>query len=123
LLRAGASGYLLKKAAADELIGAIRTVASGGTHLDSGLANRVVDTYVGRQTFGTAPREGQLSEREAEVLRLIALGHSNKEAAAQLGISVRTIETYKVRLMEKLGLGSRSEIVRYAIQQGWLHDS
>ncbi|MGB8511159.1 MAG: response regulator transcription factor [Pyrinomonadaceae bacterium] len=123
LLRAGASGYVLKKAAAEELIGAIRAVAAGGTYLDSSLAGHVVDNYVGQQAAKTSSRGGNLSEREAEVLRLIALGHSNKEIASQLNISVRTAETYKVRLMEKLGLNSRAEIVRYALQQGWLQDS
>ena len=122
LLQAGASGYVLKRGAAEELILAVRTVAAGGVYLDPSLAGRVVSGYLGGQ-FGlpSSPR-GDLSEREAEVLRRIALGYSNKEIAAQLGVGVRSVETYKTRLMEKLDLRSRADIVRYALHQGWLQE-
>lgn len=120
LLQAGASGYVLKRGAAEELIHAIRTVAAGGVYLDPSLAGRLVSSYLGRQPPDPTAQRGDLSERETEVLRLIALGYSNKEIAAQLGIGVRTVETYKTRLMAKLELQSRADIVRYALQQGWL---
>ena len=121
LLQAGASGYLLKRAAAEELIRAIRTVAAGGVYLDPALAGKVVDSFIRQPPSPDAPpRNNVLSKRETEVLRRIAEGYSNKEIAARLKISVKTVETYKARLMEKLDLRSRAEIVRYALQQGWL---
>ena len=123
LLAAGASGYLLKRAAANELVHAIRTVAAGGVYIDPALAGKVVDSFIRQLAPGEERRPGpDLSEREVEVLRLIAWGYSYKEIAAQLGIGVRTVETYKTRLMEKLELRSRADIVRYAVQQGWLQE-
>lgn len=120
LLRAGASGYVLKRAVADELIRAIRTVASGGMYLDPVLAEKVVGSFLGTP-YKPTPSEGNpLSERETSVLRLLAQGYSNKEISAQLSISVKTVETYKARSMEKLGLDSRVDVVRYASQRGWL---
>jgi DNA-binding NarL/FixJ family response regulator len=122
-LEAGASGYVLKRAAADELIRAIRTVAAGGVYLDPSLAGKVVGSFVNKspQQLLRGEIEGApLSEREAEVIRLIAQGYTNKEIAVQLSLSVKTVETYKARSMEKLGLDSRAEIVRYALEQGWL---
>jgi two-component system response regulator NreC len=123
LLKAGASGYVLKRAAAHELIQAIRAVAAGNTYLDPTIVNNVVSSYVRKQAAKEGQPHGELSERETEVLRLIALGYSNKEIASQLEIGVRTVETYKVRLMEKLNFHSRAEIVRYALLQGWLQDT
>ena len=123
LLQAGASGYVLKRAASKELIRAIRVVAAGQVYLDPSVAGQVVSSFVGRKSEQSAIGGGDISERETEVLRRIALGHSNKEIAAQLDISVKTVETYKTRLMEKLDLHSRADIVRYAIRQGWLHDN
>jgi DNA-binding NarL/FixJ family response regulator len=123
LLKAGASGYVLKRAAVDDLARALRVVASGGTYIDPALAERVVGGYLRTHAGAGHQRQGELSDREVEVLRLIAWGYSNKEIAAQLDISVRTVETYKVRLMEKLDFHSRSEIVRYALQQGWLEEA
>jgi len=122
LLEAGASGFLLKRAATVELIHAIRAVAAGGTYIDPTLAGRVLSTFM-RQASSKNPLErSDLSDRETEVLRQIAWGYSNKEIAAQLGISVKTVETYKTRLTEKLALKGRTEIVRYAVSQGWLQD-
>lgn len=120
MLQAGARGYVLKQAAADELIVAIRTVAAGQSYLDSTLVNRVVHTFTHPQTSGSEAPETDLSEREATVVRLIAYGYSNKEIATQIGISVKTVDTYKMRAMEKLGLHSRVGLVRYALQCGWL---
>lgn len=120
LLEAGATGYVLKRAAAHDLIQAIRTVAAGGVYLDPAVAGRVVEEYVGPKS---AVPEAELSGREGNVLRLLAQGYSNKEIAAQLELSVKTVETYKARAMEKLGLASRVDLVRYAMQQGWLAGS
>ena len=126
MLEAGASGYVLKRSAADDLIRAIRTIAGGGVYIDPSLSVRVVSDAAQKPLTGGAFRvEGMgsdLSEREAEVLRRIAQGYSNKEIAAQLSLSVKTVETYKARSMEKLSLDSRVDIVRYALQQGWLSD-
>jgi DNA-binding NarL/FixJ family response regulator len=119
LLEAGASGYVLKRAAASELVQAIRAVAGGGTYIDPALAASVVDDFVRPAVEPAA----ELSEREAEVVRLIALGYSNKEIAAQLKLSVKTVETYKTRSMEKLRIHSRVDIVRYAAQRGWLQNA
>lgn len=122
MFKAGASGYVLKRAATHELIQAIRKVAAGGTYLDQSLAKNVVNSYVQKQSTQIGRAGCDLSERETDVLRRIALGYTNKEIAVQLNISVRTVETYKVRLMEKLNLHSRAEVVRYALLQGWLHE-
>jgi DNA-binding NarL/FixJ family response regulator len=119
LLEAGAAGYALKRAAPEELIHAIRAVAGGGTYLDPAIAGKVVGGFVRPR-----PAEGgELSEREIEVVRLTAAGHSNKEIAARLDLSVKTVETYKARSLEKLGLHSRADLVRYALQRGWLRDA
>lgn len=123
LLEVGASGYVLKKAAAEELIKAIRVVAAGGVYLDPALAGKVVGGYLGKRRFGGTPQGNQLSEREAEVMRLVAWGYTNKEVAGYLGISVKTVETHKANLMQKLDLKSRVEIVRYALRQGWLRET
>ena len=147
LLRAGAAGYVLKRAAAGELVRAVRAVAAGGTYIDPALAGAVVEGYLGSQGAqdsragrggrggaegapgnapggapGGAPR-ATLSEREREVLLRVARGFSNKEVAAALGLSVKTVETYKARVAEKLELRSRVDIVRYAARQGWLGEA
>jgi DNA-binding NarL/FixJ family response regulator len=123
LLEAGASGYALKRMAAEELINAIRVVAGGGFYLDPALAGKVVRGYVGKQRLRGAPQCNTLSERETEVLRLVAWGYTNKEIAAYFNLSVKTVETHKANLMEKLDLKSRVEMVRYAVQQGWLRET
>lgn len=122
LLAAGAAGYVLKRAAAAELIHAIRVVAGGGIYLDPTMAGKVVGGFVHRGSSDHDSHSAALSEREAEVGRLTAAGYSNKEVAARLELSVKTIETYRARAMEKLGLQSRADLVRYAVQQGWLQD-
>ena len=106
LLRAGASGYVLKKSAAATLIGAIREVAGGGSYIEPEM----------REPVG-----GELlSAREEEVLRAIAWGRSNKEVAAELGLSVKTVESYRATATGKLTLRTRADIVRYAVGRGWL---
>jgi DNA-binding NarL/FixJ family response regulator len=120
LLEAGASGYVLKRAAAEELVHAIRTVASGGMYLDPSLAGQVIGSFVSKQGARVVSKGIGLSDREEEVVRLIAQGYSNKEIAARLSLSVKTVETYKARSLEKLGLRGRTDLVRYALPRGWL---
>lgn len=121
LLEAGALGYMLKRAAAEELIQAIRTVAAGGVHVDPRVSDKLVGALFSQSEGNTGFAE-KLSDRELAVLRLIAQGYSNKEIAAKLELSVKTIETYKARSMEKLQLRSRVDIVRHANQHGWLRE-
>lgn len=121
LLAAGAAGYVLKRAAPEELIHAIRAVAAGGVYLDPGMAGKVVGGFV-RQDAENGPQNGELSDREAEVARATAAGFSNKEIAARIELSIKTVETYRARAMEKLGLRTRADLVRYAVQQGWFQD-
>jgi DNA-binding NarL/FixJ family response regulator len=123
LLRAGASGYVLKRAAAAELVRAVRTVAAGGTYIDPSLAGAVVAGYLDAEATADQPPHDALSDREREVLLRIAKGFSNKEVAAELGLSVKTVETYKARVVEKLHLRTRVDIVRYAAAQGWLGET
>ena len=120
LLEAGASGYVLKRAAAGELVQAIRAVAGGGVYLDPALAAHVAGGFVSVDAARKALTGTELSDREEEVVRLIAEGYSNKQIAAQLSLSIKTVETYKARSLEKLGLRDRIALVRYARQQGWL---
>ena len=117
LLATGAVGYVLKQSPSAELLRAIRAAASGGRYLDSALPTL------------TEPRDPRrraatplITERETEVLRLMAIGHSNKEIAADLGISVKTVEVHKANAMRKLGLRGRTDVVRYASLNGWLRE-
>lgn len=123
LLEAGASGYVLKRSVAEDLLRAIGIVAMGGTYLDPAVADKVVGGYIGKQPLKGQALGQELSEREIEVLRLIARGFANREIAEQLSLSVKTVETYRARAMEKLGFDSRAEIVRYAAHQGWLEQT
>jgi len=114
---AGASGYLLKEAADVDLVAAIRAVAAGERYVHPTLGARMVAAdATARQRAETDP----LSEREREVLHLLALGHTNQEIADMLFISVRTAETHRAHIMRKLGLSTRAELVRYAIAEGLL---
>ena len=122
LLEAGASGYMLKKTAADELVKGIRVVAAGGVYLYPAQAGKVVGGFIGKKGLRGAGSRTDLSDRETEVLRLVAWGYTNKEIASQLNISVKTVETHKSNVMEKLSLKSRSDFVRYALHQGWLEE-
>jgi DNA-binding NarL/FixJ family response regulator len=119
LLRAGVLGYVLKQSAPAELLHAIRTAASGEPYLDSTLAKRVTRGFLAREGR-TNNAAAVLSDREAEVLRRIAAGYSNKETAARLSLSVKTVEAHKANAMRKLGLNGRIDIVKYAILKGWL---
>jgi DNA-binding NarL/FixJ family response regulator len=119
LLKAGASGYVLKLATGDELIRALRVVAAGGAYLDPVLAGKVVGEIVNEDADGPADAT-PLTERESQIVLRVAQGFSNKEIAAQLDISVKTVETHKLRSMEKLGLKSRAEVVQFALRRGWL---
>jgi two-component system response regulator NreC len=123
LLRAGVSGYVLKQSAPSELLQAIRVAAAGGQYLDSSLTPRVTAGFLGRKGKGANEAGISLTEREADVLRLIASGYSNKEIAARLSLSVKTVEAHKANAMRKLGLNGRIDIVKYAILQGWLHNA
>jgi len=123
ILRAGAAGYLLKQSASSELVHAIRAVAAGDIYLDPAVTKRVVANAYGRLARRGMPADKDLSGREEEVLRLIAWGHANKEIAARLDISVKTVEMYKARAMEKMGMKNRIDIVRYALLKGWLQDT
>jgi DNA-binding NarL/FixJ family response regulator len=122
LLRAGVSGYVLKRSAPTELLQAIRAVASGGQYLDSTLTPQVTAGFASRPG-GRARPESNLTDREAEVLRLIASGYGNKEIAARLSLSVKTIEAHKANAMRKLDLTGRIDIVKYAVLQGWLDNA
>lgn len=113
----GANGYVLKDAASAELVTAIREVAVGGRYLHPVLGARMVNVELEERERAAAD---PLTEREREVLRLLAEGHTNPEIAARLYISVRTAETHRAHIMQKLGLTARSELVRYAIDQGML---
>jgi DNA-binding NarL/FixJ family response regulator len=116
---AGARGYVLKEAADVEVVGAIREVARGGRYVHPELGARLVAAEAEAERMA---EEDPLSEREREVLRLLALGHTNQEIAKQLYISVRTAETHRAHIMQKLRLGSRAELVRYAIAHGLLDE-
>jgi DNA-binding NarL/FixJ family response regulator len=119
LLRSGASGYVLKQSAAEELVRAIRRVAAGQKYLDPAITEQAI----GRVTAGTRrAAEGRLTRREEDVLRFVALGFLAKEIAGRLGISIKTVDTHKANAMIKLGLKNRIDIVRYAILQGWLQE-
>jgi DNA-binding NarL/FixJ family response regulator len=121
LLKAGAKGYVVKRSAAEDLVRAIRVVAGGETYIDPAVAGELV-AAVSTSLPAPMSTEAELSSRESEVLRLIAEGHGIKAIAAKLNVGVRTVETYKARGMGKLGLKTRVNIIRYAVQQGWLKD-
>ena len=111
-LREGASGFILKEAAKDTLADAVRKVAAGGTYVDP-----VVGVRLAREPEFEGPPDG-LSGREAQVLGLVALGHTNHEIADRLFISVRTVEAHRTHIQQKISFGSRAELVRYALDHG-----
>jgi two-component system response regulator NreC len=115
-LRAGALGYVLKEAADDELVTAVRLAADGGTYLHPQLGAKLA-----AEPADTGPPDG-LTEREVEILRLIALGHTNAEIGERLYLSVRTVESHRAHIQQKLGRTSRSELVRYALDHGLVDD-
>ena len=113
-LRAGIRGYLLKTQAADDLARAIRDAVRGHLFLSAAVARVVVDGYVA----GTPPAQEVLAPRERQVLQLVAEGHTSKAIAAKLGLSVKTVESYRARVMEKVGVHETAGLVRYAIRNG-----
>jgi DNA-binding NarL/FixJ family response regulator len=123
LLQAGASGYVLKQSEPAVLLQAVRAVAAGDSYLDPAITGKALSGYFGRRAGGESVAEVNLSDREAEVVRLIALGYSNKEIAARLTLSVKTVEAHKANAMRKLDMHSRIDIVRYAMLRGWLQDT
>ena len=120
--QAGARGYVLKNSAAGELIRAIRQVVAGNTYVDPKMTQHVVESAVGRRPLSGPDVRKTLTRREEDVLRETARGYANKEIAARLRISVKTVETHKSRAMQKMGMTSRIDIVRYGRLQGWLDD-
>jgi len=123
-LKGGAVGYVLKQAADQELLLAIRAVMRGEVYIHPAMTRSLLGDLVDRtrDPFSLAKPEGsaELSEREAEVIKQVARGHTNQEIADRLGLSVKTVETYRARAMEKLGLANRAALVRYALERGWL---
>jgi two-component system, NarL family, response regulator NreC len=117
---AGASGYVLKEAADEEVVSAVRDIAAGGSYVHPTLGARMVAAEAQERAAAEAD---PLSEREREVLRLLALGHTNQEIAQRLYISVRTAESHRAHIMQKLRLATRAELVRYALSHGLLADS
>jgi two-component system, NarL family, response regulator NreC len=113
-LAAGADGYLLKEAAEEDLVQAIQDVAAGRRYVHPLLGARLAE----QATDSTRTAAAELSERERQVLHLLSRGHTNQEIARQLFISIRTVETHRARLMQKLGLHTRAELVAYALQAG-----
>ena len=122
ILRAGASGYVLKQSSSTELLHAIRAVAKGGKYLDPAVAGKVMGSFLGRSS-SAMEKLPEITDREAEVLRLISWGHSNKDIANRLDLSVKTVEVHKTNAMKKLGMNSRIDIVRYAVLQGWMEST
>lgn len=120
LLKAGAAGYVLKRAAATDLVDAVRAAARGEAFLYPSVAKTVVTDYLRRLERGEAERRPYdgLTEREREVLALIAEGHTNQEIAGRLFISIKTVQTHRAHIFEKLSLHDRTELVRYAIRVG-----
>jgi DNA-binding NarL/FixJ family response regulator len=120
-MEAGVRGYVLKRSAVENLVQAIRAVMTGGIYLDPAIAGRVFNAKRASARLsaskGAAPA---LTDRESDVLKMAALGFTNKEIAARLDVGVKSVETYKARGLEKLGLKTRAELVRYASGQGWL---
>jgi len=122
-LEAGARGYVLKRSAAECLVQAIRAVLVGGLYVDPAIANRMFKTIPKRSGQPDARAVLELTDRETEVLKLAALGFTNKEIARQIDVGIKSVETYKARGVQKLGLKTRAELVRYAAGQGWLADA
>jgi DNA-binding NarL/FixJ family response regulator len=120
-LEAGVRGYVLKRSAVENLVQAIRAVLVGGLYIDPAIVGRVFESkQVNKRLLARKGVAPSLTDREADVLKMAALGFTNKEIASRLDVGVKSIETYKARGLEKLGLKTRAELVRYASGQGWL---
>lgn len=118
ILKAGAAGYLLKDCAFEEMAGAIKAVAGGGTYLSPGVAGAVVQDYVRRLSDSDSSPSTVLTPREREVVQLLAEGKSTKQVAARLHVSVKTVETHRRQVMEKLDIHSVAALTKYAIREG-----
>jgi two-component system response regulator NreC len=119
MLEAGVLGYVLKKAAGTELVHAIRSIHQGEAFLYPSITKRVVEDYLRRVETGQEHDSfSSLTDREREVLQLVAEGHANREIAEILSISVRTAQNHRAHIMEKLGIHDRGELIKYAIQKG-----
>jgi DNA-binding NarL/FixJ family response regulator len=116
MLQNGANGYVLKQTAGDVLLEAIRSVMRGGTYLDPAVAGKMFESAAVVRGAVSA----EVTSREREVLTLVAWGHTNKEIATILGITVKTVESHKANAMQKLEIASRADLVRFALAQGWL---
>jgi DNA-binding NarL/FixJ family response regulator len=119
MLKSGASGYLLKDCAFEELTLAIRAVAAGKTYLSPAISGVVVNDYLHRVSKAESPRSANLSNREREVLQLLAEGNSTKQIALKLHISAKTVETHRRQIMDKLDIHSVAELTKYAIRKGF----
>ncbi|MFN8422712.1 MAG: response regulator transcription factor [Anaerolineae bacterium] len=122
-LRLGASGYVVKSAPSDELLTAIRAVARGEVYIDPSLTRSLLDEILPPRAAVTRDPWDDLSAREQQVISRVAQGHTNREIAEQLALNVKTVETYRARAMDKLGLTSRSQLVGYAAHRGLLGDA
>jgi two-component system, NarL family, response regulator NreC len=123
LLRAGASAYVLKQSPHAELLRAIRAAATGQRYIDPALTHHLAAPFAAQERKRTGRGAPVLSDREIEVLRLVSQGHSNKDIAARLDLSTKTIEVHKANAMRKLGLSGRIDLLQYALHVGWLHDA
>ncbi len=122
-LAEGAAGYIIKRATDEELITAIRAVARGDLYIHPAMIRALLEDLIPAPQIPETPEPWEsLSERERQVLRMVAIGHTNQEIAERLGLSVKTVETYRARGMEKLGLRTRAQLVRYMIQKGLLKE-
>jgi DNA-binding NarL/FixJ family response regulator len=118
-IKAGASGYLTKESASAQLVSAIRKVASGGAFISSAVAEQLA---LGAMPQAEGPLHGSLSDREFQVLRMLASGRSVSEIAAELNLSVKTVSTHKARLMQKMNMTSQADLIRYALAQKLIDD-
>jgi len=120
VLQAGASGYVLKQSDSLEVVSAIRAAVAGGSFLSPPISRTVIEDYLRRaQARGRGSDAEQLTSREREVLQLLAEGKSNRDIADELSISIKTVETHRANMMTKLGLSSKTELVKYALRKGW----
>ena len=117
-LKAGVSGYLLKRAVGSDLVSAIHAVRDGETYLYPSIASKVVDGYLGKEGPSAEDGYDSLTDREKQVLKLVAEGYSHKEAADMLKISTKTVVVHQTNILEKLGLNNRAELIRYALSRG-----
>lgn len=117
-LKAGVSGYLLKRAVGSDLLAAISAIMKGETYLHPSIASKVVDGYLGKDTVAADGSYDMLTDREKQILKLIAEGHTHKEVASMLNISPKTVIAHQTNIFEKLGLSNRTELIRFAISHG-----